>query len=189
MPFFAHHRSESPSSAHPLRLVSLGALLVLCASGCERPDIVGPERQNFTAKPPTGLSLDLVDASLWINGRLRSDRINLSTDRFVYLFVFVKSSGLYIVSAEQLRGTEAAGRFEGSHLTLLVQGTRIELVRAAGDVLGSGPDRTAWVEFLPGYSLLGPDARPDDVVIGLAARKDLIPGFLEQNDPPSRDER
>jgi len=162
-----------------LRKSALVAVCMLCFLGCERPDIVDPGRGNFVASPESGLSLNLVNASFRLDGRLRSDRINLSTDRFVILFVFVKSKGLYIISADEMDGMQQAGRFAGSRLTVALAGTRIEFEGRNGDLLGYEPDRTAWVQYLRDYDLLGPDAKSDDAVIGLAARKELIPGFAE----------
>lgn len=129
-----------------------------------------------------GPGLELLDAHFKINGKLRSDRINLSTDQFVYLFVFVKSRGMYIVSANETENALIAGRFDGSKLTFIVSNTTIEFESRGGNVLDEGPDRSAWVEYLPSYQLLGPDAKPDDAVVGLASSKIQIPGFLDQNE-------
>jgi len=142
---------------------------------------VGESPRNFVADPEIGIRLELVNASFYIDGRLRSNRINLSTTRFVYLFVYIKSKGLYIVSATEAPGTTAAGRFMGTHLTFVVGGTRIQFDNSTGHLLGDGNDRDAWVEYLPDYDLLGPDAGPDEAVVGLARSKETIPGFAKNN--------
>ena len=171
-----------PRLASWARSALLLALYWFSVSACERPDIVDPVRRNFVVPKETGPGLELLDARFKINGKLRSDRINLSTDQFVYLFVFVKSRGLYIVSADETDNALIAGRFDGSRLTFIVSNTTIEFENREGDVLDEGPNRSAWVEYFPSYDLLGPDARPDDAVVGLAASKSQIPGFLNQNE-------
>lgn len=174
-------RSQRRSIIRVLRGIVLAVFCLSVISGCERPDIVDTEGRNFAAQPGDGLSLELVDASFRIDGRLRTERINLSTEQFVFLFVFVKSKGLYIISAEEMSGMGSAGRFDGPRLSIIVAGTVIEFESSAGNLLGREPDRIAWVEYRPDYDLLGPDARPGDAVIGLANRKEMIPGFAENN--------
>jgi hypothetical protein len=89
---------------------------------------------------------------------------------------------MFIISADQNDAARLAGRFSGSKLTVLIGASRIELETSKGHMLGDNLDRSAYVEYIPDYELLGPDARPTDAVVGLAARKDHIPGFLEQGD-------
>jgi len=171
---------SGPGFRRSIRLLPLAGLL-LALSGCQRPSIVETDPRNYVAPVETGIPLELVDASFFVDGALRSDRINLSTTRFVFLFVFIKSKGLYIVSAAETPGATVSGKFMGSHLAFIAGGTRIQFDNTTGHLLGDQNDRDAWVEYLPNYDLLGPDASPDEAVIGLARSKQTIPGFARNN--------
>lgn len=159
-----------------------GLIVVACLlSACERPEIVEPANGSFMGPIETDLSFDLVNGTFRLDGIIRTNRLNLSTDRFAYLFFFVKARGLFIVTVEQSDAGVIAGRFTGDRLTFEIHGTRIELESGHGALLEDQEERKAWVEHLPEYDLLGPDAMPDEAVVGLARQKNQIPGFTEQN--------
>lgn len=161
------------------RSLVMGLVCGLTLSACARPDIVGPGRGDFIAPSEAGIGLELSGGLFRVDGVVISNRINLSTERFVYLFVFLKSKGMYIVSAEEMEGGVVSGRFSGTELRFVVNDTRIELEGDGRHLLADNKDRSAWVEYIPDYEdLLGPDAQPGNAVLGLAARKNLIPGYV-----------
>lgn len=154
-------------------------LAIVLIGGCERPEIGAPLNGGPGVTSQSGVGLQFVNAFFRVDGILKSDRINLRTDRFAFLFVFIKSRGLYVVSTDQFENAFQSGQFTGARLIFIVDGTRIELETVQSSIFHDQVDRSAWVEHIPDYDLLGPDAKAGDAIVGLAARKNLIPGYAE----------
>lgn len=89
------------------------------------------------------------------------------------LFVYLRSSGLYIVTSEPTEASVRAGLFTANEIHFSGGRTEIRFRSASSHVFSDAVDRDAWVEFIPGL-------RIDDVgsaVVGLARERSHIPGL------------
>ena len=153
-------------------------ILVSCIviAGCSRPGLSEfDEPGEFVEEP--GLGIRFVSAAFRTNGTLRSDRINLESDSFEMLFVFLPESGLYIVTIEKTDASVQSGQFIGSELLFSAGRTEIHFQSQGGHVFSDGVDRPAWVEFISGFDISRPGASVQGAVVGLARDRSQIPGL------------
>lgn len=162
---------RSTSYTATLFLVSCSVL-----AGCSRPDLTEVDEPEQLAEEQ-GLGIRFVDAAFRTNGTLRSDRINLESDSFEILFVFLQESGLYIVTIEKTGASVQSGQFIGSELLFSGGRTEIHFQSQGGHVFSDGVDRPAWVEFIPGFDISRPGASVGGAVVGLARDRSQIPGL------------
>lgn len=160
----------------------IAAILVcLLVAGCDRPGLVTePEPEMFEVVDPapgdlTGLVL--FEAELKINDETTGRPVNLADETFTYLFVYLKETGLFMISTIPFGPTEEAGEFSGNTLRIELAGVQIEFVSRGSHILTDNVDRPAWVEFTRGFEMFAPGARAADVVVGLADNRNQIPGF------------
>jgi hypothetical protein len=141
--------------------------------GCARPDLSEIEDNEAPVFVEPKLGIEIVNAQFWTNGTLRSDRINLESEDFKMLFVYLRSSGLYIVTVEPTESSVQNAFFTANEVHISGGRTDILFRSTSTHVFSDGLDRDAWVEFIPGIRLEGvPGA-----VYGLATERSHIPGL------------
>ncbi|MDX1430397.1 MAG: hypothetical protein R3282_08920 [Rhodothermales bacterium] len=166
-----------------MRIAVAALLAAMTMVGCNRPDVfLGAEKEPTSSGSSSNPSaswqpaFELRDASLKVNGHLTSGPINLADETFTYLFVYLDSDGLFMISTEPFGPTQEGGVFVGRRLTIEHEGVVMEF-ESQSDILDDPQARTAWVEFTPDFEMFAPGTQPADIVIGLADSRKQIPGF------------
>jgi len=153
-------------------LIGVAAGLACASLGCTRADLVEPDARLFD-DASDALGIEMIDAAFWVNGTLRSSRVNLESDSFEFLFVYLQHSGLFIVTLEPNDATIEAGRFVNRQLAFETGGVRVVLESQGGHIFSDAIDRVAHVEFIPGLNI----AQAGIDIVGLAQFRSHIPGL------------
>ncbi|MDX1429388.1 MAG: hypothetical protein R3282_03825 [Rhodothermales bacterium] len=166
-----------------MRIAVASLLAILTLVGCNRPDVFLGAEEEPTSSGNSGNpaaswqpAFELRDASLKVNGHLTGGPINLADETFTYLFVYLDSDGLFMISTEPFGPAREGGAFVRRTLTIDHGGVVMEF-ESQSDILDDPQARTAWVEFIPDFHMFAPGTQPADIVIGLADSRKQIPGF------------
>ncbi|MBD0373747.1 MAG: hypothetical protein ICV60_23145 [Pyrinomonadaceae bacterium] len=113
---------------------------------------VSAQPTNFTPQETDrARSLHLSNGRLYVNGELVFKNFSIGQSDFKYLFFYVPSRGLFIISDHQFEGSVQGGTFEGRTLSLRVGD--IDLKVESSVPLLRGEQSAAWVKFDSNFKL------------------------------------
>ncbi len=171
-------------------VIFLAGILVVTLSGCDSSLPVGLDgsqpmqaRRVVITRPAPGLTI--ADASLTISSLDFTTTIShLASDPFTFLFLWVKDTGLFLVSLDRLPFAEEAGQFSNKVLKISCAGIEVVFENSIQPLLSDDVERPVFVAFFSYYYLFEPDVREPDLILGLADEFAQIPGFEHRNLPP-----
>ena len=121
------------------------------------------------ARARTTRDLRVQNGRLLVNGRLEHPNFSLTLQPFRYLFLYVPSHGLYVISSEQFDNANECGSFSDTALSFRAGDADIR-IESSSRILSDG-QAPSWVRFDPNF-------RPPDA-------KDVVFGYGDQSTTPS----
>ena len=106
-----------------------------------------------------------------------SERLTLSQERFGFFFLWVKNEGLFVVTIYPLSIAVLSGRFTENKIFVEYKDHKIELTSQSEHIFGDFKDRDAYLIYVDGFDMFGPDVKPADTVIGAVSELNQIPRY------------
>jgi len=161
------------------RIVAVLLLVGILLAGCQQESEILTVQNNADNLNQT-VGIELKQATLAVNGKTVTQRLNLADDSFHLFYVFLKEGGIFVISTTPFSLFLEAGHFRGNKLKVNLDGFQIEATTQSEHILSDGVDQIAWVLHIPEFRMFAPEVKVADFVVGLADEVNQIPGFARE---------
>ena len=161
------------------RTVTVLLLVSILLAGCGQESEILTVQNSADNRNQT-VGIELKHATLTVNGKTLTERLNLADDSFHIFYVFVKEGGIFAISTTPYSLFVEAGHFRGNKLEVNLNGFQIEATTQSEHVLSDGVAQIAWVLHIPEFRMFAPGVKVADFVVGLADEVNQIPGFARE---------
>lgn len=109
------------------------------------------EENSFSFDEKSGIYLQ--NGRLYVNGELQHDNFSIMQSEFAFLYFYVPSKGLFIISNNEFEGATQAGNFQKNKLVLDIDGVSL-VVKSSTKILPESEETSvAWVKYDSTFSL------------------------------------